>query len=481
MHSTSTRFIESSTNRYAGVLACVFAFILSLSLLPGIAFGDVRNSDVIRGNTIASQGYTVADCPNITAEYAYVVSEDGTVYFERGADTQTKIASITKVMTALVALDYGDLKNTKITVSAAAAAIGESSATLIEGDTLDLETALKALMICSGNDAAQAIAESMGPTILEQIKADDSIAEEDRPSNGYDAFIWAMNKKASELGMVDSHFANPHGLDFGQYQGDMYSSAHDVSRMCAEAMKNDTFRSIVSTDKATIQVARSGASADIVLESTDTLLNTYKGACGIKTGYTEQAGACFAGACERDGEMLYAIVLKSSTEAQRFVDVQALYDWVYNHTIDYSLVHSSQTTSYESDGQTHTVPVVAEVSNKAWIDKTFKATLSDPQAAVRIFTLEGNVSQQMEFDDVSSDVHVGQKVGQVKFLQNNEVIATADIVAAEESAGPNFFEGVGIWWDRLFRGFSGEPTEAENVIVNTTPLVYGSNASLKAS
>lgn len=461
----------------AGLAAAALALSCGIVALPEAAFADVRGSDVIAGQTVEARGLAAADCPNIAANHAYLVSDDGTVYFERDADTQSNIASITKVMTALVALQYGDPSTTTITISQTAASIGESSAMLQTGDTLTLEAALKALMICSGNDAAQGIAESMGDSIRQQLV--DS-GEEGVPENGYDAFVYAMNKNAQELGMTDSLFANPHGLDFDEHDAEMHCSAHDVALMCAEAMKNDLFRSIVATDETTIQVNRQGQTADVKLESTDVLLGVYEGACGIKTGFTDKAGECFAGAVERDGVRLYAIVLDSTSEAQRFTDAQTLDDWVFDNTIDYPLVTSDETVSYEQDGQTHTVPVVANVPHSGWIDKTFKATLADPDATVEVFSYDGNVSQEVSFDTVSGDVQPGQKVGTVTYYQHNEVIATADLVAAESCAAPGFFEGIGIWWDRLFRGIAGDQTVAEGSVVSTTPLIYGANATFGA-
>lgn len=463
--------------------ACISAFLLCALLgfcvYPSSAFADVRQSDVIAGLSVEARDLSASSCPNIVAEYAYVVDDSGNVYFERGADTQTHIASITKVMTALIALEYGDVNTTTITVSETAATIGESSASLQAGDTMNLQTALMAMMLPSGNDAAQAIAESMGDSVKQLLReqGDTSV-----PDNAYDAFVYAMNKKAQELGMNNSLFANPHGLDIDQHDAEMYCSAHDVAIMVSEVMKNDTFRSIVSMDGATIQVNRGGTAVDIPLESTDILIGSYDGACGVKTGFTEKAGQCFAGAVQRDGKTLYAVVLNSNSEQQRFTDATTLDDWVFNNIISYTLAHSPESTTYSSeDGTTTEVPVVAYVSHSGWIDKTFKATFSDPNAAVDVFALDGNVSQSFEFDTVSGDVVPGQKVGTARFYQHNNEIASVDIVAAEYCAAPNFFEGIGIWWDRLIRGFSGSQTSAESTVVNTTPLIYGNNATLTNS
>lgn len=130
----------------------------------------------------------------------------------------------------------------------------------------------------------------------------------------YDAFVYAMNKKPKVLVWIPIGLANPHGLDFEQYSADMHCSARDVAKMCTEAMKNETFPgNNVLTEATTIQVFRNGQQVDVKLESTDVLLGTYDGACGVKTGFTEKAGECFAGAVQRDGKILYSIVLGSST------------------------------------------------------------------------------------------------------------------------------------------------------------------------
>ena len=477
----STSLISPTMNErlrrwHARLCACLIACALGLVLCPTLADAEVRNSDVVLGQTIESQGFTASQAPNIAAEYAYLVSSDGTIYYARNAYEQVHIASITKIMTALVALDHAsDPSQTEISVSQQAASIGESSAMLQAGDTLSLESAIKALMICSGNDAAQAIAESMGPSILEQLQRDTSIPQDEMPQNGYDAFVYAMNKKALSLGMNDARFSNPHGLDYDQYSGDMHCSAQNVSTMARAAMQNELFRSVVATSKTTIPVKRGEGWVDVQLESTDVLLGTYEGACGIKTGFTEMAGECFAGACERDGVTLYAIVLDSTTEAQRFADCTTMWNWVYDNTVNVPLATSTEEVTYRSNAGEVQAPVVAHVSHKGWIDKTFKATIADPSQTVEVFRFNGNVSQEVIFDDITTSVRAGDKVGTVNYYQNNEIIQTVDLVAAEDCAGPNFLEGISIWWSRLTSG--GAPTEADSEVVGTMPIIYGADAT----
>ena len=446
------------------MLACALAF--SGAALPTLAFADVRKADVVYGQTVDARGLAVAQCPNIDAEYAIVMGADGTVYFERNAQSPTQIASITKIMTGVVALDAvasGIVSlDSPITVSAAAAAVGESSAGLQEGDVMDLGAALKALLVPSGNDAAVAIAETIG-ALMEPGAADPEAV-----------FVDAMNAKAQELGCTDTVYENPHGLDFDAYEGNLHSTAADVAKVVQYAMTNDTFRAAVGGGSTTIQVTRAdGTKADIYLETTDGFFDIYEYAVGVKTGVTLLAGPSFAGAANKDGRELYAIVINSSSEAQRFKDAESLCEWVYQHEISYQLANSPETATMNGTE----VPVVAEVAHSGWIDKTVKATLRDPAAAVTIFDLNGNVSQSLEFDELAGNVKEGDKVGTITFKQRNTVIATMDLVACEDVDAPDFFEGVGVWWDRLFRSFSGGQEVARSITLNETPLVIDKTAS----
>ena len=280
--SLTSKMTTAWNKRRASLVACALVFALACGVaVPVPALADVRKADVVYGQTVDARGLSVAQCPNIDAEYALVMDADGTVYFERNATSPTQIASITKVMTAIVALDAvasGAVSlDSTVTVSAAAAAVGESSAGLQEGDAMPLEVALKALLVPSGNDAAVAIAETVG--------------------GSEDAFVAAMNAKAAELGCTDTVFENPHGLDDGEFAGDQHSCAADVAKMARYAMRNETFRAIVGGGDTGIVVDRAdGTRATIELESTDELMDYYDKAIGIKTGFTALAGPSFAGA-----------------------------------------------------------------------------------------------------------------------------------------------------------------------------------------
>ncbi|NHM16230.1 serine hydrolase [Eggerthellaceae bacterium zg-887] len=447
----------------AYALAALLALSCAIAAPASAAFADVRKADVVYGETVEQRDLAVAAAPSIDAQFALVTDADGTVYFERDATTPAQIASITKVMTAVVVLDAvneGVISlDTPVVVSEAAAWVGESSAGLAAYDEMDVDTALKALLVPSGNDAAVALAETLGQIYLDNGTYQAESAEA--------AFVAAMNAKAAELGAVDSVYENPHGLDFDEHAGNLHSCAKDVASLIRYAMQNDVFREDVALGDTTITVTRGGEPTEVYLEATDQFPDYSEYAIGVKTGFTELAGACFSAATNKDGLELYAAVLNSSSEEQRFVDAETLTSWVYDHLKTYPLAHSVQ--SVTMDGQE--VPLIAYVACNAWIDKTVPATLADPDAAIEVFDLNGNVSQSVEFLQPDGTVRAGDKVGVITFSQRNNVVAEMDLVATEDVAAPNFIEGVTIWWERLVRGITGGSQTAENVVVNETPLI----------
>ena len=435
------------------------------------AWADVRNSDRIAESSIEERGLTTALCPNIEAEHALLIDDTGKIYFERGAHDPVQIASITKVMTALVAMEYNPELDMTITVTAEAAEIGESSAALIEGDTMDLKNALTAMMVASGNDAAESIAASIGSELLKKEGHPGASAEK-----SVERFIQAMNEKAAAMGLEDSVFTNPHGLDDGEYAGDLHSTCYDVAAEVAEAMKNEEFRKIVGSETATVKVKRDGQTETIELTSTDELLANYEGTVGVKTGYTDLAGGCFAGANDHEGREYYAIVLGSTDEYQRFLDTQDLWNWCYKYRQSYKLANSAESVEVTTENMQGQYPVIARVAHLDWLDKSVTATIADPEQAVEVFALDGNVSQDVTFNEIHGTVHVGDTIGSVTFKQRNQDIATVDLIAAEEVAAPNPFEAIGIWWERLW----GNEETADNVVVNTTPLLIDKTQTVAA-
>ncbi len=220
---------------------------------------------------------------SVSAESAVLINaENGEIYFEKNAYSRLPMASTTKIMTALVALENSE-PDDAVFVDARAVGVEGSSVYLTEGELLTMEELLYALLLSSANDAAAAIAYEIGGSIEE--------------------FAEMMNIKAEELGLHDTHFENPHGLDSEAH----YTTARDLAFLTAEALKNETFARIVSTYKTTIPC--NGGSRYLI--NHNKLLKSYDGAVGVKTGFTKKSGRCLVSAAERDGLTLIAVTIKA--------------------------------------------------------------------------------------------------------------------------------------------------------------------------
>ena len=217
----------------------------------------------------------------LSASSAIVIeASTGQVIYEKDADTKRPMASTTKIMTALVAIESGDITR-EITVDAAAAGVEGSSIYLKAGDRITLEALIWALMLESANDAAAAIAIGVAGSL--------------------EAFADMMNAKAAELGLTSTHFTNPHGLS----DEDHYTTARELAMLTAAAMENETFRQIAATDKYRISYGDTVRA----LNNHNKMLRIYDGAVGVKTGFTKASGRCLVSAAERDGMTLIAVTL----------------------------------------------------------------------------------------------------------------------------------------------------------------------------
>lgn len=429
-------------------LACAVALVAGI---PSVAGAQVLTTDNICGKAADARGIAAEDLPDIDASNAFVMGKNGTVYYARSADEQVKIASITKVMTAILAVENCKMDE-KITVSNAAATVGNSTAGLLEGDELTVEQALRGLMIPSGNDAAIALAEHVGKKLDPKTK--DAVA----------TFVKAMNEQAKKLGCTGTLFENPHGLDFDEWAGDMHSTAHDVALMMQEAMKDDTIREVMASKDPWIEVTGADGSDHSHSMDTHNVLLDQDGNIGGKTGTTDDAGYCFASAYNRDGDEIYTVVLNSSTTDQRFADTATLASWYYDHKVTVEIANTQKKTANGN-------PLMARVSQTDWTDKTIDATLADPTAQATVFSLAGEVTEKVSYDDLSGTVHVGDKVGSVTLKQDGTKIAVMDLVADEEGTGPNPIEWLLVKLDRLGRRIDNRPLTAESETVAKAPEV----------
>ncbi|OGH10568.1 MAG: hypothetical protein A2857_06785 [Candidatus Levybacteria bacterium RIFCSPHIGHO2_01_FULL_36_15] len=227
-----------------------------------------------------------------------VISYDLTserMLYDKNIKSRYPIASLTKIMTAVIALENEDFYQ-KIKISKSAAGIGEDSMGLTKGEEYSLEDLMYGLILHSGNDAAEAIAESM-------------------PS-GRSNFIYLMNKKAEDLGLSDTHFTNPTGLEG---DGKQYSSVFDLLVITRYGLNNGNFAKIVST--VDYEIPYTEQHKQIYLFNETNLLTTYPGVKGVKTGYTDEAGLCLVTYLEYDGHKIIAILLNSTNRIMEMKDL----------------------------------------------------------------------------------------------------------------------------------------------------------------
>jgi serine-type D-Ala-D-Ala carboxypeptidase (penicillin-binding protein 5/6) len=252
--------------------------------------------------------YGLGPAPTIAAAAAYVFDADtGAVFYARHADDERAMASCTKIMTALVAVQRSSLDQL-VTIGADAAAYVNSDNSYMglgAGETLTLGELLYGLLLPSGNDAAVAIADAVGGT------------------QGH--FVAMMNQEAQALGLAHTHFANPHGLDAASH----HTSARDLAILAADALRNPIIASVASTVRYVIP--KTTVHKAFTLFNYNSLLPTerapYPGAIGLKPGNTGAAGWCEAFAARRDGHLIVGVVLGDPTWSQRNDDMHALLDW----------------------------------------------------------------------------------------------------------------------------------------------------------
>lgn len=447
---------------------CLAAFLLPVAACPTQAFADVKKADVILGKTVEERDLSVAQCPSITSKSALVVGDDGTVYFSRNADEPYEIGSLAKIMTALLAMDYLE-PDEEVSVGYAAAKLNESTDVLKENDKLSVTAAMTIMLLQSGSDAAVALADAAGDKIL---SSDEKLYTEDGMEiiEAGEAFTAMMNKKAAELGCTNTKFMSPHGSMVAEGENLSTSTASDLMLICKEAMKNQTIRNVVASGDTNIQVKRAGKSKTLKVKTNNLLPTLIDCSIGIKPGSTTESGSSVASAAEKDDRILYAVLLYSTDDVQRFYDAQTLFNWAFEHIIHYPLAHSPETVSFGIDGEA-AVPVIAHVAHKAWLDKTIPVTLEDPDQYVEVFDLSGNISQELQFDEPEDDVAAGDVLGTITFYQRNEIIAQQNLVACEDCQAPTFKESLGIWFKRLKATFTGGDKTAATVTVNETPLI----------
>jgi len=345
-----------------------------------------------------------------TSASACVIIDEfsGRVLLSHNAETPLPMASTTKVMTALLALELGDL-DAPVTCSRNAFGVPGTSIYLSEGETLTLREMLYGLMLASGNDAATAIAEHIGGTV--------------------EAFCAMMTARATELGCRKTFFLTPHGLPCEGH----YTTAHDLALIARAAMQHAEFREIVGTSRATIPWE--GCGYDRVLNNKNRLLTTYEGATGIKTGYTKKAGRCLVFGAERHGMRIIGVVLNCP---DWFDEAARLMDMAFERYEAVTMLEAGDVIAALEVGH----------SNGATVDAILSADLKGVVAKGTIPQVEIDLPDVLE-----APVSAGQVLGKAQLVAGGVLVAQADLIAANDAARDDFPSR----WQMYWRNWLGTP------------------------
>lgn len=314
-------------------------------------------------------------------------AETGRILYEKNAHTPLPMASTTKVMTALVALEHAALSDT-VTAGKNAYGVPGTSIYLTEGEQLTLEEMLYGLMLSSGNDAAVAIAEHVGGTV--------------------ESFCRMMTETAARIGCENTLFSTPHGLPADHH----HTTAYDLALITREAMKNPVFRQIVSTQRASIPWA--GHNQNRILNNKNSLLATYEGALGVKTGYTRAAGRCLCFAARQNGMTVVGCVLNAPNWFQDAAEI-----------MDAGFAAYEMRTLLDAGEVVRTLPVEGGEQEQVMICAGEKLA-----APVRKGTYP-----QLLLDlpsSLNASVKKGQPLGTASLADGGQVLATVPLYAAQD-------------------------------------------------
>ncbi len=330
-----------------------------------------------------------AEAPSVSARCAVLIhAETGEILFGKDENIRRGMASTTKIMTALVALENTSLDK-KVTVAKEAVGVEGSSVYLYEGETVTMETLLYALMLQSANDAAAAIAIDIAGSI--------------------EAFADMMNAKAKEMGLHATHFENPHGLDGETH----YTTALELAKIAAYALENPIFYEIVSTEKKTIPLH--DGTATRLLVNHNRLLREYDDIIGVKTGFTQKCGRTLVSAAERDGVRLIAVTLDDGDD---WVDHRALLDYGFSLYENVPLVQAEE-LSFD-------VPVCGGVCDTVSVSNATALTLSLPKS-------RGDIEMVVCLPRfLYAGVEKGARVGEVRYILDGKEIGEVALYADEE-------------------------------------------------
>lgn len=336
----------------------------------------------------AARAQTAA--PSVSARSAAVIcAADGCVLYEKNSHERLPIASTTKIMTALLTLEAAARNDKTVLITPEMVRVEGSSMGLKAGDKLTLTALAEGMLSVSGNDAANSAAIAVSGSIQQ--------------------FAALMNQKAAQLGLSDTHYVTPSGLDNGEH----FSSARDLAKLTASALKNPEFARIVAQKK--IKVQFSDPSRTVTYTNHNKLLSMYDGCTGVKTGFTKKSGRCLVSAAERGGVRLVAVTLSDPDDWQ---DHEKLLDYGF-----------SRLTRFQADdsGFHLNLPVVGGTERAVLVEGSAGAAALLPADEVQ------DLRRTVELPQfVYAPVTKGQVLGLVRYSNDAGTVATTKLTAGSD-------------------------------------------------
>ena len=325
---------------------------------------------------------------NITSKAGIVLEQStGRVLWEKNSREKLKIASTTKILTAIVVVENVDLAS-KVVISKKTALTGGSTVGLVSGKEVTVKSLLYGLLLKSGNDCAVALAEHVGGNV--------------------DEFVNMMNKKAYEIGAKDTHCTNPHGLD----TEDNYSTAYDIAKITCYAKNIDIISKIMNTESITVNFGNT----EKFLANTNRLLTTYEYCNGGKTGYTAIANRCLVATAKKDNLEVVAVILGADTTDIRFKEGKELLKYAIEN---YSMVDMKSIAKYYVR-----VNVIKGISDLY----TYNSSV-DICIPLKTGKLEKVHVKQDIITEIKAPLNIGEFMGNVGLYIGEEMVCSKDIYA----------------------------------------------------
>lgn len=339
------------------------------------------------------------------AKSAILIEEStGKILYEKNSDEKRAPASMTKVMSMLLIMEALDNKqisfNDEVTISQNAADMGGSQLFLQPNQTAKVEDLLKGIAVASGNDAVVAMAEKI--------------------AGSEEKFVDMMNKKAKELGLKNTQFKNPHGLDAEGH----YTSAHDMAIMAKELIKH---KNILNYTSIYEEYLTKSDGTKLWMVNTNKLVKFYKGVDGLKTGFTQTAGYCLTATAMKNNTRLISVVMGEDTSANRSTDTVNLLNYGFN--------------SYKVNTIIKKEKNIAKVKvNKGKEDKVYIRTKENVNELLNVNEKAKKYTLVPEVKNITAPVKVGEKVGILKIKYQNKVVEEVDLTVSKNIKKANLWD-----------------------------------------